>query len=193
MSREAIHAAFESLKADFRDDRFPVIAGRLCGESLVWGGRLLDLYRAADRDGLGQCDVLSRFWVLRYRGMPVPADLTGADAGAGFVLAFTAFPYLDVMMEAWGLGEVVAQQGSDRFTLRCLFDGNDEGAEVVAERAGASWRFDLMGLYRDKAKALAAFIGSSFDGDFEAFVVHYVAEHDLDFNFDQAWRPLTAA
>ncbi|MBI3446090.1 MAG: hypothetical protein HY055_12205 [Magnetospirillum sp.] len=193
MSHEAIHAAFESLKADFRDDRFPVIAGRLTGESLAWGKRLLELFQSAGRDGLMECDPLTRFWILRYRGMPSPADLAGADAGAGFVLAFTAFPYLDVMMEAWALGEIVAGAGTDRVTLRCLFDGTDEGASVVAERAGASWRFDLMGLYVDKAKALDAFIQSSFQGKFDAFIRHYVAEHDLDFDFEQAWRPLTDA
>lgn len=193
MSREAIHAAFESLKADFRDDRFPVIAGRLTGEALAWGGQLLELFRSADRARLEQCDVLTRFWVVRYRGMPVPADLAGADAGAGFVLGFTAFPYLDVMMEAWVLGDIAEQHSPDRYTLHCLFDGIDEGALVTAERAGASWRFDLMGLYRHKAKALDAFIGSSFDSDFDAFLGHYVAEHDLDFNLEQAWRPLTAA
>ena len=193
MSVDAVRAAFDSLKGDFREARFPVVAGRLAGECLTWGQSLLDLFRLGGRAELEAVDVIARFWVLRYRGMLEAADLTGAPAGAGFVLAFTAFPYLDVMMEAWALGEVSAQSSTDRLTLHCLFDGIDEGAEVVAERAGASWRFDLMGLYRDKAKALATFIGSSYDGDFDVFVRHYVAEHDLDFDLDQAWRPLTAA
>lgn len=189
MSREAVHAAFTSLKADFRDERFPVIAGRLAGESLAWGERLLKLFAHADRDALDAVDALTRFWVVRYRGMPEPADLGGAGPGPAFVLAFTAFPYLDVMMEAWELGEVAEVHGPDRLTLHCLFDGEDQGAQVTAERVGAGWRFDLMGLYRDKAKALENFITLEF-GEFDAFLDHYVAEHDLSFHTEQAWRPL---
>ena len=189
----AVKAAFDSLKADFRDARFPVVAGRLAGESLVWGERLLALFRSADRAALAGMDSLARFWVLRYRGMPVPADLTGAPAGVGFVLAFTAFPYLDVMMEVWDLGEAAEGGEGDRLRFHCLFDGVDEGSIVTAERAGGGWRFDLMPLYRDKVRALDAFIASQFGGDFEVFVRHYVAEHDLDFDFDQAWRPLSGA
>jgi hypothetical protein len=189
MSREAVIAAFASLKADFRDERFPVVAGRLAGEALVWGEQLLKLYATADRDALDGLDVLTRFWVVRFRGMPEPADLGGAGAGPAFVLSFTAFPYLDVMMEAWELGEVAEEHGPDRLTLHCLFDGEDQGALVTAERAGAGWRFDLMGLYRDKAKALETFIEMEF-GDFDAFLDHYLAEHDLSFDMDQAWRPL---
>ncbi|KIL98764.1 hypothetical protein CCC_02214 [Paramagnetospirillum magnetotacticum MS-1] len=189
MSREAVIAAFASLKADFRDERFPVIAGRLAGECLVWGEQLLTLFAHADRDALRAVDALARFWVVRFRGMPEPADLGGAGPGPAFVLAFTAFPYLDVMMEAWELGEVVAEQGPDRMTLRCLFDGEDQGTLVSAERAGGGWRFDLMGLYRAKAQALETFIQAEF-GDFDAFLDHYVAEHDLNFIADQAWRPL---
>ncbi|BAE51123.1 hypothetical protein [Paramagnetospirillum magneticum] len=192
MSREAVHAAFASLKADFRDERFPVIAGRLAGEALVWGGQLLTLFAAADRDALDAVDALTRFWVVRYRGMPEPADLSGAGAGAAFVLGFTAFPYLDVMMEAWELGELAEEHGPDRLSFHCLFDGEDQGARVTAERAGGSWRFDLMELYRDKAKALETFIQMEF-GDFDSFLDHYLAEHDLSFDMEQAWRPLSGA
>jgi hypothetical protein len=188
MSREAVIAAFASLKADFRDERFPVVAGRLAGEALAWGGQLLTLYANGDRAALEGVDALSRFWVVRYRGMPEPADLSGAGPGPAFVLGFTAFPYLDVMMEAWEMGEVV-EQGPDRLILRCLFDGEDQGTVVVAERAGPGWRFDLMDLYRAKAAALEAFIAAEY-GDFDGFLDHYVAEHDLSFNTDQAWRPL---
>jgi len=189
----AVKAAFDSLKADFRDGRFPVVAGRLAGESLVWGDRLLGLFRTAGRGELAAVDSLARFWVLRYRGMPVPADLTGAPAGVGFVLAFTAFPYLDVMMEAWELSEPVAADAGDCLRLHCLFDGADEGSVVTAERVGGGWRFDMMPLYRDKVRALDTFIASRFQGDFDAFLGHYVAEHDLDFHLDQAWRPLAGA
>ncbi len=193
MPLNAVKAAFDSLKADFRDGRFPVVAGRLAGEALVWGDSLLGLFRTGGRAELEAVDSLARFWVLRYRGMPVPADLTGAPAGVGFVLAFTAFPYLDVMMEVWELGEPVEAGEGDPLRLHCLFDGVDEGSIVTAERVGGGWRFDLMPLYRDKIRAFDAFIASQFDGDFEAFVHHYVAEHDLDFDFDQAWRPLSGA
>ncbi|MDO8606434.1 MAG: hypothetical protein Q7R40_07865 [Phaeospirillum sp.] len=193
MSLGAVQAAFDSLKADFREARFPVVAGRLAGEALVWGDSLLDLFRNADRGGLEEVDSLARFWVLRYRGMPVSADLAGAPAGVGFVLAFTAFPYLDVMMELWELGELAETAEPDRLRVRCLFDGLDEGAIVTAERAGGGWRFDLMPLYRDKVRALDAFVATRFDGDFDAFIHFYVAEHDLDFDFDQAWRPLSGA
>ncbi|CUW40395.1 protein of unknown function [Magnetospirillum sp. XM-1] len=190
MSREAVLAAFASLKADFRDERFPFIAGRLAGESLTWGEKLLTLFAHGDRDALEAVDMLSRFWVVRYRGMPEPADLSGAGPGPAFVLGFTAFPYLDVMMDAWELGEVAEEQGPDRLTFRCLFDGEDQGTLVTAERAGAGWRFDLMGLYRAKAAALETFIELEF-GAFDTFLDHYVAEHDLSFDLEQAWRPLT--
>lgn len=192
MSREAVLSAFTSLKADFRDERFPVIAGRLAGESLAWGEQLLDLFAKADHDALGDVDALTRFWVVRFRGMPEPADLTGAGPGAAFVLSFTAFPYLDVMMEAWELGDLVEEQGDGRLIFRCLFDGEDQGTLIIVERAGAGWRFDLIGLYRDKAKALESFIEQEF-GDFDAFLAHYVAEHDLNFDTEQAWRPLIGA
>jgi hypothetical protein len=193
MPLNAVKAAFDALKADFRDARFPVVAGRLAGESLAWGERLLALYRSAGRDELDEIDPLARFWVLRYRGMPVPADLTGATPGAGFVLAFTAFPYLDMMMEEWELGGVAGEAGPDRLSVRCLFNGIDEGAVVTAERNAGGWRFDLMPLYRDKARVFEAFIAAEFGGDLEGFVGHYVAEHDLDFDMEQAWRPLVEA
>lgn len=192
MSREAVHAAFASLKADFRDERFPLIAGRMAGEALAWGEQLLQLFATADREALSAVDALSRFWVVRYRGMPEPADLSGAGPGPAFILGFTAFPYLDVMMDAWELGEVAEELGPDRLTFHCLFDGENQGTLVTAERAGAGWRFDLMGLYRDKAKALENFIELEF-GDFDAFLDHYVAEHDLNFDTEQAWRPLAGA
>lgn len=188
MSRDAVLAAFASLKADFRDERFPVVAGRMTGEALALGETFLELYARGDRAALLAADPLARFWVLRFRGMPEPADLSGAGPGPAFVLAFTAFPYLDVMMEAWELGEAV-EQGPDRVVCRALFDGEDQGTLVIAERAGAGWRFDLAGLYRDKAKALASFIDAEY-GDFDAFLDQYVAEHDLDFRLEQAWRPL---
>lgn len=191
MSRDAVIAAFASLKADFRDERFPVVAGRLAGEALAWGGELLSLFANGDRAALDAVDALARFWVARYRGMPEPADLSGAGPGPAFVLAFTAFPYLDVMMEAWELGDVV-EEGTDRLVLRCLFDGEDQGALVTAERAGSGWRFDLMDLYRAKAATLETFIQSEY-GDFDNFLGSYVAEHDLDFVWDQAWRPLEGA
>jgi hypothetical protein len=190
MTLNAIKAAFTSLKSDFRDARFPVIAGRLGGEAQVWGERLLELYRTADRAELSRIDALARFWVLRYRGMIEPADLSGAPGGAGFIMAFTAFPYLDMMMDEWELGDLVEGGEGDRFMVRCLFDGADQGAFVIAERAGTGWRFDLMALYRDKVRVFETFIEGQFQGDFEAFLRHYVAEHDLDFDLDQAWRPL---
>jgi len=185
----AVAAAFDSLKADFRDARFPVIAGRLAGESLAWGERLLVLYREAGRAELAAADPLTRFWIIRYRGMPVAADLAGAPAGAGFVLAFTAFPYLDVMTEAWALGEV-DEAGEDRMRLTCLFDGQDDGSRIIAERKGGGWVFDLIELYQAKARTFESFLDAQFAGDFDAFVEHYVAEHDLAFDMEQAWRPL---
>ncbi|RAU22423.1 hypothetical protein CU669_06855 [Paramagnetospirillum kuznetsovii] len=191
MSLNAAKAAFDSLKSDFRDGRFPMIGARLCGEAVEWGQRLLDLYRTAGRDELEKVDAMARFWVLRYRGMPESADLTGADGAAGFVMAFTAFPYLDLMMEAWELGEPV-EEGADRLRLRALFDGKDEGDVVTAVRSALGWSFDLMGLYRAKARTFENFINVEY-GDFDSFVDYYVAEHDLDFNFEQAWRPLIGA
>lgn len=187
----AVRSAFDTLKSDFRDGRFPIIGGRLCGEAVTWGEHLLALYGTAGRDELEQLDVMARFWVLRYRGMPEPADLTGANGGAVFVMAFTAFPYLDLMIEAWELGEQV--DGDDnRLRVRCLFDGVDEGDVLIAERAIHGWSFDLMSLYRAKLRCFENFITVEY-GDFDSFVEYYVAEHDLAFDFEQAWRPLATA
>lgn len=193
MTLSAVKAAFDALKADFRDARFPVVAGRLTGESLAWGERLLALYRNAGRSELEELDPLARFWVLRYRGMPVPADLAGATAGAGFVLAFTAFPYLDMMMEEWELGGVAGEAESERLRVHCLFSGVDEGVVMTAERGAGGWRFDLMPFYHHKARVFGTFIAAEFGGDLGGFVGHYVAEHDLDFDMEQAWRPLAEA
>ncbi|CAA7616951.1 conserved hypothetical protein [Candidatus Terasakiella magnetica] len=192
---QAVYAAFESLKADFRDGRLPVIAGRMAGAAAVWGERLSSLYRTDARADLQRRDMLTRFWVLRYRGMPEPADLTGAPSGAVFVMAFTSFPYLDVLMDSWGLGDLTEPaEAMGPFKLQCLLDGVDEGFELTAEKAPAGgWRFDLMPLYHAKALALETFVSSEFGGDFDRFFAHYVAEHDLDFHMDQAWAPLTGA
>ncbi len=187
MSLNAVKAAFDSLKSDFRDGRFPMIGGRLSGEAVAWGERLLGLYRTAGRDELDRLDPMARFWVLRFRGMPEPADLTGADGGAGFVMAFTAFSYLDLMMDSWELGEVVEGEG-DCLRIRCLFEGADEGSVVTAERSKLGWTFDLKALYDAKARVFGNFITAEY-GDFDSFVLYYVAEHDLDFDFEQAWRP----
>lgn len=190
-SLNAVHAAFDSLRSDFLDGRFPMIAGRLSGEAVEWGERLLALYRDAGRAELEAEDAMTRFWVLRYRGMPEPADLTGAPGGAAFVMAFNAFPYLDLMMDSWGLGDAVEEAG-DRIRLRCLFDGTDQGDVVTAVRSARGWSFDLMPLYRAKAGTFESFVLAEY-GDFDSFVDHYVAEHDLAFDLDQAWRPLTGA
>ena len=47
-----------------------------------------------------------------------------------------------------------------------------------------------MPVYASKAQALEAFIGAEYGGDFDAFLWRYVADHDLMFDMDQAWRPL---
>jgi hypothetical protein len=189
---DAVRAAFESIKADFREERLPVVASRMGGDALLWGEHLLALYRSEGRDELAGRDPLTRFWVLRFRGMPEPADLTGAPPGAAFVLAFTSFPYLDALMEVWSLGEVVGGS-EDHLELQYLTDGVDQGGTVVAERRDGRWGFDLMPLYMEKAEALERFITGHFDGDFERFVRQYAADHDLAFDIEQAWRPLEGA
>jgi hypothetical protein len=189
MSVSAAKAAFETLRGDFLSGNFPLIAGRMAGRALDWGADLLDHFRSTERAELMALDGLSRFWVVRYRGMAEPADLTGATPGAGFVLAFTAFPYLDVMMEVWSLGAVVEESDS-QVTFGVLFDGEDQGSRVTAYKAGAGWQFDLMDLYGDKARAFDAFLDAQYDGDFDAFLDAYVAEHDLDFNVARAWKKL---
>lgn len=189
-----LREAFEQVKADFRDDRLPAVSGRLAGEAVAWGAGLLALYRREGRNELAGRDALTRFWVLRFRGMPTPADLTGAPAAAGFVMAFTAFPYLDAMMEMWSLGHHRGIDEQGRHRMAFLTDGLDQGRELLAERGPTGgWCFDLMPLYRDKALALEAFVGNRYGGDFDAFIRHYVAEHDLAFDMDQAWRPLESA
>ncbi|OAN52880.1 hypothetical protein A6A04_15375 [Paramagnetospirillum marisnigri] len=191
MSKTQALAAFDSLKSDFRDGRFHAVAGRIGGEAAKWGERLLALYRSGGREELEALDPMARFFVIRYRGTPEPADLSGASGAAVFVMAFSAFPYLDLMMDSWELaGELDGEGEALRFT--CRFDGEDQGSVVTALRSGAGWSFDLMDLYRAKAATFEAFMTGEY-GDFDCFVDHYVAEHDMDFDLDRAWRPLSAA
>jgi hypothetical protein len=187
---DGIRSAFESLKGDFREDRLPAVASRISGESALWGEHLLAVYAGEGRAELEQRDPLTRFWVLRFRGMPKPADMSGAPPGAVFVIAFTSFPYLDAMTDMWTLGEPVGQTEDGRLALQLLIEGvAEEGRVLVAEANPlGGWRFDLMPLYVEKAGALDRFVNGHFEGDFERFMRQYVADHDLLFDFDQAWK-----
>ncbi|HSV29779.1 MAG TPA: hypothetical protein VLL76_09465, partial [Candidatus Omnitrophota bacterium] len=156
-----------------------------------FGEELKEIYADADRDRLAQRDPLTRFFVCRFRGMPKPADIAAAPPEAAFLMAFTAFPYLDALMDEMSVGDHVGFDEDGNWIVRRMIAGED-GGMVKAAKGPVGWKFDLMPVYAAKASALADFIGVQYGGDFDAFLWRYVADHDLAFDLDQAWRPLAA-
>ncbi|MGE5545380.1 MAG: hypothetical protein ACM33T_00665 [Solirubrobacterales bacterium] len=192
-SMPSIRAAFEGFKEMMRDGRMKAAEAALFGNARLWGEELKEIYAAEGREDLGRRDPLTRFFVCRYRGMPEPADLADAPPEAAFLIAFTAFPYLDALVDEMGVGEHVGFDEDGNWIVRRVLAGEDDGSLFKAAKAPMGWRFDLMPVYHAKAAALAAFIDNEFAGDFDAFLWRYVADHDLAFDLDQAWRPLAVA
>lgn len=186
----AIRAAFERLKEQVREGRLPEAGAQLFGACVDWGRELLVIYQRDGREALGRRDPLTRFFVTRFRGMPEPGDLGGAPDTAAFLLAFTAFSYLDGLFEETGIGEHVGFDEDGHWIVRRVVAELDDGTSLRATQAGRAWAFDLMPIYTAKAQALEHFITERFGGDFDAFLWRYVADHDLAFDLEQAWRPL---
>lgn len=189
----SVRTAFEAWKDNVRDGRMAQAGAALFGESLDWGDQLRGIYLDEGREALSARDALTRFFVTRFRGMPVPADIGDAPGHAVFLMAFTAFPYLDALVEELTIGEFDAAGADGGFTVRRVLAGEDEGdgAVLPVRKAALGWGFDLMPVYRAKAAALDHFIAVQHGGDFDDFLWRYVADHDLMFAMDQAWRPVT--
>lgn len=187
----SLRTAFEALKDNMREGRMAQAGHALFGKCLQWGDELLGIYADEGREALSERDVLTRFFVTRFRGMPVAADIAGAPNHATFLMAFTAFPYLDALVEELTIGEHAGVDEDGNWLVRRVLAGEDEGAFLSARRAGMGWQFDLMPVYAAKAAALADYVDNQCGGDFDAFLWRYVADHDLVFDKDQAWRPLT--
>ncbi len=183
-------AAFEALKSDIREGRMNQAAETLFGASLSWGETLQQLYRTGDREALEAHDPLTQFFVTRFRGMPTPAEIGNAPPGAVFLMAFTAFPYLDALLDELILGRAEGEDEHGNALFARILAGEDEGTSLAANQASGTWRFDLMPLYTAKVRALSDFIAEAYLGNFDDFLWRYVADHDLAFDLEQAWRPL---
>lgn len=189
----SLRTAFQGLKDSLRDGRMAQAGTGLFGDCLSWGGQLRDIYYGEGRAALVQRDPLTRFFVTRFRGMPVAADITGAPDHAAFLMAFTAFPYLDALMDELTLGDCAGTDTDGNWLVRRVLADEDEGSALRARRSETGWQFDLMPLYQSKAVALEVFVEGEYGGDFDAFLWRYVADHDLVFDLEQAWRPVTGA
>lgn len=189
----ALRSAFDSLKRIVGEGRFDAAGASLFGDTLLWGEELREIFVGEGREALAERDPLTRFFVCRFRGSPDHADLTAATPATAFLWAFTAFPYLDSLLDSVSLGDHVGYDEDGHWMVRRLLEGEAEGSPLRAERGERGWRFDLMPLYQCKAAALDEFLEREFGGDFEAFLWRYVADHDLPFDADRAWRPVGAA
>lgn len=186
----SLRTAFEALKDNLREGRMAQAGNALFGTCLQWGDELSGIYADEGRETLSERDPLTRFFVTRFRGMPVAADIADAPNHATFLMAFTAFPYLDALVEELTLGDHAGVDEDGNWLVRRVLAGEDEGASLSARRVGLGWQFDLMPVYAAKAAALSDFVENQCDGDFDAFLWRYVADHDLVFDMDQAWRPM---
>lgn len=189
----SVRAAFEAWKDTIREGRMAQAGAALFGECLDWGEQVRAIYLGEGRDALAARDPLTRFFVTRFRGMPEPADIAGAPGHALFLMAFTAFPYLDALVDELSVGEFNAAAEDGAFTVRRVLAGEDEGDDALlpVRKAALGWGFDLMPVYRSKARALEQYIAGAHGGNFDDFLWAYVADHDLAFDLDQAWRPVT--
>jgi hypothetical protein len=186
----SLRTAFEAWKDNLREGRMAQAGAALFGDCLTWGAAVSGIYADDGREALLARDPLTRFFVTRFRGMPVSADIADAPDHAVFLMAFTAFPYLDALVEELTIGEHAGVDEDGSWRVRRVLAGEDEGAFLRVRRAGLGWQFDMKPVYDAKAAALADFVETQCDGDFDAFLWRYVADHDLVFDMDQAWRPL---
>lgn len=189
----SVRSAFEAWKDNVREGRMAQAGAALFGACLTWGDQVRDMYLDEDREALSRRDPLTRFFITRFRGMPEPAEIGDAPGHAIFLMAFTAFPYLDALVEELSVGEFHASADDGSFTVRRVLAGEDEGdaSLLPVRKAALGWSFDLMPVYAAKAAALDQFIASCHGGDFDDFLWRYVADHDLMFDVEQAWRPVT--
>ncbi|MBI2240686.1 MAG: hypothetical protein HYU59_07775 [Magnetospirillum gryphiswaldense] len=199
MDRERIALAmpmvrleFEALKDALREGRFTAATSALFGSCLNWDQQLLRIIAQDDKAALSARDPLTRFFVTRTRGAPEEMDFSTLPAGSAFLMALTAFSVLDVLMDELSIGDHLGLDEEGNWQLATVLAGQSDGSRISVDSKGSGrCRFDLMVVYRNKAQALERFIAEEFDHDFDRFLWRYVADHDLDFDMDQAWRPRT--
>lgn len=184
-----VRMEFEALKQSLNEGRLPAAASALFGECLDWGRRLAAILVADAPGALADRDTLTRFFVARARGQGLESDLAAQEPAHLFILAFSAFSYLDPLMDEASVGDFMGDLPDGTWLVSRVVAGEVDGAPLRLMLQDGRWRFDLMALYRAKAQAMADFIAQSFDNDFDAFLWRYVAEHDLEFDMERARRP----
>ena len=185
----SIRLSFEALKQALHEGGPAAGARFLCGECVTWGDELRAIHAGCDRAGLESRDPLTRFFVTRYRGVEKAPTLTGLGAAELFLLAFGAFTYLDALMDETSIGEHAGTDACGRWQVGRVVAGDYDASVITVEKGPVGWMFDLMPIYRAKAQALDDFIASTYGGDFDAFLWRYVADHDLMFDMERAFRP----
>ncbi|WP_291717087.1 hypothetical protein [Magnetospirillum sp. 64-120] len=196
MDRERIALAmpmvrleFEALKDALREGRFTAATSALFGSCLNWDQQLRHFLAEDDKATLSARDPLTRFFVTRTRGAPEEMDFTALPVGSAFLMALSAFSVLDVLMDELSLGDHLGLDEEGNWQLATVLAGQNDGSRISVDKGSGRCRFDLMVVYRNKAQALERFIAEEFDDDFDRFLWRYVADHDLDFDMEQAWRP----
>lgn len=190
LAMPAIRQEFESLKQALGEGRMPSAASALFGGCLSWGDELRSIYARDDRQALSGRDPLTRFFVTRFRGQDGDVDIVSASGGTCFLLAFSAFPYLDALMTEMSVGDHMGFDEDGNWLVSKIIAGTMDGSRLKVDKGHQGWRFDLMSVYQTKAQAMDTFINERFGGDFDAFLWRYVADHDLAFDMERAWRPL---
>ncbi len=185
----AIRSDFERLMGTLEEGGLARAAQSLTGFCLVWGEELKAIYALEEADKLADRDPLTRFFILRFRGMAEPPDFSDAPPQVPFLLALRAFPYLDVMDAQASLGDLAEPDEEGRARLHRLVAGEPDGEPVTVMPGNPGWMFDLMPVYVSKAEAMHAFISEQFQGDFDAFFNRYLADHDLAFDMTKARLP----
>ena len=185
-----IRLEFEALKDSLREGRLAAATSALFGSCLNWGEELRRILAQEGRAALSARDPLTRFFVTRTRGASEPAEIGQIPAAVRFLMAFTAFPYLDALMDEMSIGDHLGVDEDGNWLVGRVVAGLCDGSRIKVDKGLGGWRFDLMAIYQAKSQALETFIGERFDNDFDAFLWRYVAEHDLAFDMDRAWRPL---
>jgi len=185
-----VRLEFEALKDEVREGRLNTAASALFGACLNWDQQLRRILAEDDKTSLSARDPLTRFFVTRLRGAPEATDFSASPAGVVFLMALSVFSYLDVLMDEMAIGDHLGLDEEGNWQVSTLLAGHPDGSQMkVDSRGSGRCRFDLMGVYRNKAQALEGFIAETYDNDFDRFLWRYVADHDLDFDMDQAWRP----
>jgi hypothetical protein len=184
-----LRRAFDSLKAQLRDGPSDSAAAKVFGVARMFGDELKEVVRRESQPQLQRRDPLTRFFVLRLRGMDQPPDVASMSSDFVFLSAFTIFSYVEPVMEETTIGDHVGFDEDGNWIVQRRLADNDDGTLRAIQAKDGGWSFDLMPIYMTKAMSLADYIRRDFDGDFDAFFARYLADHDVALNLEQAWVP----